>query len=227
MRKAVVAGLLCAALAAGMLCAGCGSNVSEEVYDDVYGDVTTYYYIYDDVTGVTKTDDGAYYTDTYDEDGNDEPLEVTLDTVIVPVKEAGKAVKGYTVRMYNDAEDGAWEYLEYEPAGKKGFTLDDLLNEGTFYDGYDDEGERQQVDDVDVESIIEDMYASVTSDDEYLPIFYISEKTGFLTWFRETFFEYWSYDNGYSIELTEDAPEYSTIEVDVVFDMTTEDPSEE
>ena len=226
MRKAVVAGLLCAALAAGMLCAGCGSSVSEEVYDDVYGDVTEYYCIYDDVTGVTKTDDGAYYTDAYDEDGNVEPLEVTFDTVIVPVKEAGKAVKGYTVSMYNDAEDGTWDYVDYEPAGKEGFTLDDLLNEGTFY-VYDDEGEQQQVDDVDVESIIEDMYASVANDDEYLPSIDVYEKMGFLEWFRATFFEYWPYSAFYNIELTEDAPEYSTIEVDVVFDMTTEDPSEE
>ena len=104
------------------------SNVSEEVH----GDVTAYYHIYDDVTGVTKTDGGAYCTDTFDEDGNSEPLEVTLDTVIVPVKKAGKAVKGYTVSIHNGAEDGVWEYVEYAEYGvdgKEGFTLIDLLNE--------------------------------------------------------------------------------------------------
>ena len=215
MRKAVVAGLLCAALAAGVLCAGCGSNVSEEVH----GDVTAYYHIYDDVTGVTKTDDGAYCTDTFDEDGNSEPLEVTLDTVIVPVKKAGKAVKGYTVEMFNDAEDGAWDYVEYEPAGKKGLTLDDdLLNEGTFYI---DEGGEQQVDDLDAESTIEDMYASGT-DGEHPQFDIFRDEVGPFGIFGKAIVS-----GDYSIALTEDAPEYSTIEVDVVFDMTTEDSREE
>ena len=214
MRKIVVAGLLCAALAGGVLCAGCGSNVSEEVH----GDVTAYYCIYDDVTGVTKTDDGAYCTDTFDEDGNSEPLEVTLDTVIVPVKKAGKAVKGYTASMHNGAEDGVWEYVEYGVDGKEGFTLDDLLNEGTFYV---DEGGEQQVDDVDVESIIEGMYASGT-DGEHPQFDIFRDEAGLFGIFGKAIVS-----GDYSIELTEDAPEYSTIEVDVVFDMTTEDPSEE
>ena len=214
MRKAIVAGALCVALAAGAVCAGCGGGaVSEVVYSG--SSVTYYNKNYDDASGVVETD-GSYYTDLCDEDGSDENLEVSLDTVIVPVKSAGKPLYVETVAIYISGDDEEFYWLELEVGDKKGFTVGELLNEGSVYQ-YDDEGEKVEVDD---ESITEDMYAVVTDVEPcWIEIEWsnaLARLTGYFTGVDDF--------ADCSIVLTEDAPEYSTVEVDLDFEYTEAEP---
>ena len=141
MRKAIVAGTLCVALAAGAACAGCGGG----------GDTT---------------------------------------------------------------EEGSGDYVELEVGDKEGFTLNEVLNEGSAYVGFEDP---EQID-VDVESIIEGMYA-VGTDVEPFEGYEIS-----IYWSGGAIF---SAGSSVSITLVEDVPEYSTVEVDLYIEEEVIDEEEQ
>ena len=204
---------------AGAACAGCGDGaVSEVVYSG--SSVTYYNKDYDDASGVVETD-GSYYTDLCDEDGSDENLEVSLDTVIVPVKSVGKPFYVETVAIYISGDDEEQYILELEVGDKEGFTVSELLSEGSVYQ-YNDEGEKVEVDDAEsiAQSIMEDMYAAGTDGEPWsIEIEWsnaLARLTGYFTGVHDL--------ADCSIVLTEDAPEYSTVEVDIDFEYTEAEP---
>ena len=196
MRKAIAAVAAAAMLVCTLGLAACSggetSGSSEEEVD-----------VGDGVSGVVETD-GVYYTDLFDEEGYAESLVVTLDTVIVPVEASGDAIDDCFVVLSRYSEDeterASWEWTEVEAeySGEDGFTLRELLSDGAVYydrasveELEDGEYEGAQEVDVDVELSADGVYSLA------------------INW--------GDIGVGFTVELTEDDLEYSSVEVNVAW----------
>lgn len=208
---AIVVGLLCVALVALELYS---QYALSTVYDDVYGVVES---------------DGSYYTDSRTPEGSLEYFEVSLDTTIVPVKPNGKARSGYTVALLNcDDEDAEWSYVKLEVDDEEGFSVNDLLSEGSVHllsedyvyedTFYSDDAVAEQVD-VDVELNVDAVGADTDSSEAYSLLITYSAAVKDLD--REGAAYYQEYEDATTgigfghaqVVFTEDALEYSTIDV--------------